>query len=112
MKEHRPPSVEVEWIDAVDRKFSGPIEEAKIRGKLYRRFQSGYLLHQTEEVTLLAQIYDPPEGDEQQGTVDYITVIPTKWVVRIIYKPQRRKKDRQQVVQEVQEVAIKGVDNQ
>jgi len=90
----RPPLVEVEWMDAVDRKFSGPVPEAIRRGRLYRRFQAGYLIHQDEEVTLLTQTWDPPDvtEHEEEPQVDALTVIPTKWIVKIRHRMKKRER--------------------
>ena len=94
IKAKKPSLVEVHWIDAVDRDFSGPIPEAIVRGKLSERYQGGYLIHQDETVTVLAQTYDPPEPDVgiDVARVDYLTVIPTKWVISI--KGRRKEKPR------------------
>lgn len=88
---HKPPLVEVEWTDATDIAFNGTVEEAKTK-KLACRFQAGYLVHQNENVTILAQTYDPANEEGDEATVERLTLIPTGWVISIRHRRQRRPK--------------------
>jgi hypothetical protein len=86
------PFVEVEWIDAVDRKFTGTVGDAVLRGQLAHRFQGGYLVHRDEKVLVLAQTWDPPDDDHEEPTVDTLTVIPADWVVKLSIRGGGRRK--------------------
>jgi hypothetical protein len=99
----KPPLVEVEWIDAVERDFTGTIPEAVAKGTLLRRFQVGYLVHRGpnakgEQVVILAQTLDPPENTAEELRVDRLTVIPDDWVVALRYKNRRRRSVNRQAV--------------
>lgn len=94
----KPPLVEVEWIDAIERDESCLLSEVATSRytKLYRRLTTGYLVLVEEDRVVLAREYDPPEPDDEQPTVGKFCCIPAPWVKRIRYltrKPKAKKAD-------------------
>lgn len=101
-RNRKPPSVEVEWIDAINyNHFHGTIPDMVARAKLlYRRHTQGYLIHTDgEEVQapelrrlVIAHDYDPPQEPGEEPLAGNITVIPLGWVVAIRQKDRKRTK--------------------
>lgn len=88
----RPQIVEVDWLDACDRTFVGPIAEALVRAKLAHRFQTGYLLRADDELVVLAQTFDPAQDDQDEAEVESLTIIPAGWVKTLRYRRGSRAK--------------------
>lgn len=87
----KPPLVEVEWIDAIERDVSCKLSEvmhARYTG-LYTRHTTGYLVRQDDEVVSVIREFDPPEPDDDEPTVGKFMNIPAGWVKRITYKTRK-----------------------
>lgn len=85
----KPALVEVEWMDACLRTVNVPLSKVTEEAKLSRRKTAGYLVHQDDDITVLAITFDPAEGDEEDHADDLYT-IPTGWVKAIRHIGGRR----------------------
>lgn len=89
----KPPLVEITWVDAIERDVSCKLSEVnnpKYTG-LYERQTAGYLVRNDDEIVSLAREFDPPEPDDEEGTVGKFCNVPAKWVKSIKHVRGKRK---------------------
>jgi hypothetical protein len=87
----KPPLVQVTWLDACFYSRTFKHDELHL-APLATRHTSGYLVHQDEKETKLAQTLD--KDDDGRWESDGVFTIPTGWITKVSKTAtKRRKKD-------------------